>query len=431
MLSGIKNIFGVTGRPVLHSKSPYIFGLVSGAPYVRIAAENAREAYDTARSIGLKGLNVTSPFKEEICNYVDELEYPASLLKSVNTIIFGEKGSIGYNTDVNGFEKLLSANNINPWGKKFFIIGSGGAAAAAAYVLINAGAEISVCSRSIKKSEKIAANFKVGLCHWMSITQGLMNADYIVNCIPRGINVLENASLKKTQAVIDANYGNTILKEHLNSKEIKYTDGKDWLTGQARPAFELFLEEDIYKEIEFPADNTINIDIITLTGFMGSGKSVTGDILARELGYEFYDIDKMIEINAGKDVVSIFDGEGEPYFRRIEAETIKELYTRLSGQKKKAVVSLGGGAVMNEETRNIASAASLIIWLYSSLESCIERLNPGTRPLLHTENPLESAKKIFAERVYTYAGISGLVINTSQEPQRTSSKIIRELNSII
>src|SRR5512139_3297926 len=91
------DLFAVTGKPVAHSLSPDIFRLLFGALginafYMRLAAHSAREALDTARQIGLRGLNVTSPFKEEMISLVDGLDEPASRIGAVNCLAVDRPG---------------------------------------------------------------------------------------------------------------------------------------------------------------------------------------------------------------------------------------------------------------------------------------------------------------------------------------------------
>ena len=94
--------------------------------------------------------------------------------------------------------------------------------------------------------------------------------------------------------------------------------------------------------------NINNKQNISLCGMMGSGKSAIGKILANKLNYNFIDIDKMIEIEAKKTINKIFEEDGEEYFRDLEEKiTINIL------EKKKTIVSLGGGAIINNNIRNV------------------------------------------------------------------------------
>jgi shikimate dehydrogenase len=429
-----RNIFGVTGKPVLKSKSPLIFNSVFDYPFIRLVAESAQEAIETAKSIGLKGLNVTSPFKEMILKYIDKYEHPVNILDSVNTVLFSESFSTGYNTDINGIVQLLNSNEINPAGKKCLVMGAGGAAAAAVWVLPRMHADVMIWGRNYRKTDTLAKKLRVAKCRWNDLQSVISKTDIIVNCLPGGVNPFDKVELPQQSIVIDANYNNPKFSDYIIDCKIKYISGEDWLAGQAIYAYRLFTgEEPDFEMLRTAAKSPVknNIDILALTGFMGSGKTVTGKILARELGYEFFDIDKMIEEQTGKTIPEIFETNGESYFREKEFSTIAQLYNSLNNQKAKAVIALGGGALMNNEARKIVSGNSIVTWLFSPLENCIERLNPGSRPLLNYENPVDFANRIFDERVDSYADVSDMVVNTTQEPQRTTSKIIRELNSII
>ena len=86
---------------------------------------------------------------------------------------------------------------------------------------------------------------------------------------------------------------------------------------------------------------------LTLTGMMGVGKSTVGKILAKKLQYTFIDIDKLIEKKEGLSINSIFENKGENYFRKVESKiTLSEL------KKDNSVISLGGGAFLNDAIRN-------------------------------------------------------------------------------
>ena len=126
-------------------------------------------------------------------------------------------------------------------------------------------------------------------------------------------------------------------------------------------------------------NNKINI---SLCGMMGSGKSTIGKILANKLDYNFIDVDKMIEIDAKKSIKKIFEEDGEEYFRDLEEKiTINIL------KLKKTIVSLGGGAIINEKIRNSIKKNSYNIYLNVDLDILIKRLkNSKTRPLIYKKN---------------------------------------------
>ena len=118
---------------------------------------------------------------------------------------------------------------------------------------------------------------------------------------------------------------------------------------------------------------------IFLTGFMGSGKSTIGPILANVLGYAFVDLDEAIARQAGRPVQRIFAEEGETAFRKLEREALRE-----TGQREPIVVAVGGGALTFEENLQWALANGVVVYLYVSLDDLLGRLIHGrtVRPLL-------------------------------------------------
>ncbi|MEX0747156.1 MAG: shikimate kinase, partial [Rhodothermales bacterium] len=121
---------------------------------------------------------------------------------------------------------------------------------------------------------------------------------------------------------------------------------------------------------------------IYLTGFMGSGKSTVGPLLAQRLGYEFVDLDEAVEKVAGKPVQTIFVDEGEAEFRRIEA-----LKLRAVSRRARVVISLGGGAVTAEDNLYFVVTNGMLIYLRVAPEVLAERLrnDARVRPLLLDE----------------------------------------------
>lgn len=120
---------------------------------------------------------------------------------------------------------------------------------------------------------------------------------------------------------------------------------------------------------------------IVLTGFMGSGKSTVGPLVAERLGWNFVDVDDVIEAEAGCKIAEIFARDGEAAFRDRERETI----ARLSGQEA-LVLALGGGAIERTETRDLllSGAGTLLVHLEVELATTLKRCQgtEQTRPVL-------------------------------------------------
>jgi shikimate kinase len=137
---------------------------------------------------------------------------------------------------------------------------------------------------------------------------------------------------------------------------------------------------------------------LILTGMMGVGKSTVGKKLAKKLKFKFVDIDGVIEKQEKKTIQEIFKTKGENYFRKVEEKaTLKEL------KRNNLVISLGGGAFMNDNIRKEVKESSLSIWLDIDTNLLIPRLkNIAKRPLLNKENLEQSIKKIYSHRKKTY-----------------------------
>ena len=137
---------------------------------------------------------------------------------------------------------------------------------------------------------------------------------------------------------------------------------------------------------------------LALTGMMGVGKSTVGKILAKKLNYNFIDIDKIIESKESNSISSIFKNKGEVYFRKIENDiTIDEL------KRSNSVISLGGGAFINNSIRQNTKKNSTSFWLDVPIEELIKRLkNNKLRPLIFNKNISETVKKIYFDRKKIY-----------------------------
>ncbi|MDR1941745.1 MAG: shikimate kinase [Endomicrobium sp.] len=138
---------------------------------------------------------------------------------------------------------------------------------------------------------------------------------------------------------------------------------------------------------------------LVFTGFMGSGKSVVGRAVAAKLGRKFYDTDILVETSAALCINEIFEKYGEQVFRQMESRAIE----RVSAEKS-AVISCGGGAVLNLKNVENLKKNSIMIRLYAKAETIFERIkNDASRPLLKRADPLKEIKRLLNEREEFYA----------------------------
>jgi len=161
---------------------------------------------------------------------------------------------------------------------------------------------------------------------------------------------------------------------------------------------------------------------ISLCGMMGSGKSAVGKILANKLNYNFIDVDKMIEIKAKKTIKKIFEEDGEEYFRDLEEKiTINIL------KHKETIVSLGGGAIINEKIRNTINKNSYNIYLNVDVNILMKRLkNSKTRPLIYKKNLKKELINLikFREKFYRKAD---LIIKNETNIIETTQNILKKI----
>jgi shikimate kinase len=150
---------------------------------------------------------------------------------------------------------------------------------------------------------------------------------------------------------------------------------------------------------------------VVLVGMMGAGKSSVGRRLAARLGIPFVDADSEIEQAAQMTIPEIFAKYGEAAFRSAEARVILRL---LEGGPQ--VLATGGGAFMNADTRAAIHAKGLSVWLKADLDVLIRRVKRRSdRPLLHTDDPAETLRRLLAERSPTYSQ-ADLTIHSREVP---------------
>ncbi|SRR5581483_2202101 len=148
---------------------------------------------------------------------------------------------------------------------------------------------------------------------------------------------------------------------------------------------------------------------IALIGFMGSGKSSIGRMLARKLGWDFADTDHLIVQRDGREISEIFATNGEAFFREQEHAAIESL--RDSGRH---IIATGGGIVTQPENVTLLREMSFVVWLTATEEVIFERVSRNTnRPLLQTPNPRETIAALHALRLPLYESAAHFAIDTS------------------
>ncbi|WP_375339332.1 shikimate kinase [Oxynema aestuarii] len=160
-----------------------------------------------------------------------------------------------------------------------------------------------------------------------------------------------------------------------------------------------------------------------LVGMMGSGKTTVGRLLARELGYQFFDTDELVEEVAGCSIAQIFADAGEAQFRQLESQVLEQLCAY-----QKLLVATGGGIVLSPKNWSYLHHG-LVVWLDVSAEQLYRRLQgDSSRPLLQNPDPLATLRSLLASRQGLYAQADlRLVVGEGETPEAIVRRAIAEI----
>ena len=264
-IKGSTNIVGLIGHPVEHSFSPPMHNAAFkklGMDYAYVAfdvgSQNLKSAIEGAKSLGIKGLNVTIPHKIEVMKYLDEIDEVASLIGAVNTIDF--KDLKGHNTDgigaVRAIEEVTSIKD-----KNVVIAGAGGASRAISFYIAKYGADkLTILNRNVAKAQKLAGDVAdsnlisdVGSDSISEISSYLADADILVNTTPVGMHpnvndtpVASASEMHGDLVVFDAVYNpnETVLLKEAIKAGAKPVYGIKMLLYQGAESFKIWTGRD-------------------------------------------------------------------------------------------------------------------------------------------------------------------------------------------
>jgi len=164
---------------------------------------------------------------------------------------------------------------------------------------------------------------------------------------------------------------------------------------------------------------------IYLVGFMGTGKTTVGRLLAVQKEWNFIDLDELIELKEQRRIVDIFAKEGEPYFRKIEKKILKEVSTQ-----KKFVVACGGGIVLDKENIKIMKKTGIMICLCANCQEILKRVSSSThRPILNVEKPKERIELLLKMRAPYYMQADKMIDTSKLSVRQVVAKITKILTA--
>jgi shikimate dehydrogenase len=397
--------YGLIGAKLGHSYSKLIHERLYGCDYRLIELEpEALEPFIRAREYA--GLNVTIPYKQAVIPFCDRLTDEAKRIGAVNTLYFDDRGALtGDNTDHYGMRRMLEGFDLR--GKEVIVLGaSGGTGRTAACALSDLGARVLPLSRGASGGYEEAYGIR---------------ADFLLNATPVGMYPeisacpVDPARIPGLTGVADVIYNpaRTMLLQRAEAAGLKTRGGLAMLVHQAAGSARRFLGEavDAARVEETLTALARETRSIALVGMPGSGKSTVARCVARKLGREVFDTDRMIESRHGP-IPEIFAKEGEARFRALEAEAVKE-----ASLARGAVIATGGGAVLSAENRALLRANAFVV----QLERPLSELATGGRPL---STGVEALEKLYEARSPLYRAARDAAVQLRSAPEETAAEVI-------
>ncbi len=263
-IDGKTKVIGLIGDPVEHTGSPAIHNFLAeklgdNVVYVPFHVKKAglASAIKGAYDLGITGLNVTVPHKQQVMQEVTELEDAALEIGAVNTISVSRKGYKGYNTDFSGFMREMDYYSVIAYNRNVIMLGAGGAAKAVMYALQKTGAsKIYVLNRSKNKAKELFGHYKnveiLGFDEWKKIPQA---SDYIcIQCTSVGLSPRDDECVIKDDDFFDlVSTGvdliyvpkETVFMKKLKERGKEAYNGLRMLIYQAVASYEIFMDKEV------------------------------------------------------------------------------------------------------------------------------------------------------------------------------------------
>lgn len=168
-ITSATQLYAVIGDPIRHSKSPLMQNAALNSCQIdavytafHVKPEQLQACVEGMRALGIQGMNVTIPHKEQVMKLLDELDHSAQVIGAVNTIVNDNGRLIGYNTDGMGYVRSLKEETgVDLQSSRILMIGAGGAARGLAYALLNEGCEqLTIANRTLERAHAIAAELQ-------------------------------------------------------------------------------------------------------------------------------------------------------------------------------------------------------------------------------------------------------------------------------
>lgn len=415
--------FGLIGEKLSHSWSAEIHKKLGSFPY-QLHELSTLELKGFLKDQPWQGLNVTIPYKKDVCALADTTSEAAQAIGAANTLVKNVHGFISAdNTDVYGFEYLIKSLKVNLNHKKAIVLGAfGGAGQAICYAFNKGGAYVVGVSRN----PQVSSSFVDCTITYDQLTSHY-DADILVNATPVGmsphtgvspLSKEELAFFASLQYVIDLIY-NPLRSQLLLDAEslgLSNTNGLKMLVAQAAKASSLFLNQEIsdLKIETISQELHASKENIVLIGMPGVGKTSTGEALAKLLNRPWIDTDLLIKQKAHCDAATYLQTHGETTFRRLEHTVIEEI-SSMTG----VVISCGGGVVVTPSNYQLLRQNGKLVYLTRPLKE----LAIAERPLSQSRGVQELAK----ERLSLYEAWADVTFSCLGNPDANAKGLLTTL----
>ncbi len=403
---------GLIGYPLGHSWSKEIHAFLLGEDCYTLHECRPEDLETFFRTTDLDGFNVTIPYKQAVIPLLDEIDPAAKRIGAVNTVVRRNGKFIGYNTDYEGFIRMLEVNGIELKDRRAAILGSGGVSRAIRTAVEALGGTYDIVSRRASDDaityEQMYAN----------------ETDYsiVINATPVGMSPKEEESpadlsrFSKIEAAVDviANPLRTEFCFQAHELGIPSCGGFEMLVRQAIAADRWFTGQPMDEALALPCMNHLlkQRRSIVLIGMPTSGKTTIAERIHKLTGRDLVEMDEILTERIGMPISQCFAEKGEAFFRAAETELTKEL------THGNAVISCGGGVVKNRDNMRYLSRNGLVFWIDRDPSLLF---GSSSRPLSQSK---EDILRLYEERKDLYRRYSDIQIKNNGTLEEAVKKIL-------
>ena len=410
--------YGLIGEKLSHSFSKEIHEQLAHYSYelCEIAPDELSSFLEKRE---FSAINVTMPYKKAVIEHLDCISDEALALQAVNTVINRGGKLYGYNTDYLGMRDMIIKNGVSLSGKKVLILGTGGTSRTSALVAQNLGArEVLLVSR-----EK-----KAGAIDYAEAYSLHSDTQVIINATPVGMypdsysSPIDISGFGSLEAVFDAVYNPLRTSLVLDAKEkgLCAEAGLYMLVSQAVHAIEHFIDAEFEDNVVDTSFDKISKqkENIVLIGMPSCGKTTVGELLAKDLKREIFDLDTEVEKRIGCTIAEYFKTHSEKEFRDIESFVTAEI-----SKKNGVIISTGGGCILRSENVRALRSNGRLYFIDRSLKNLIPT---DSRPLASKISDIE---RLYGTRYSIYTSVCDARIDGDLTPTEESNLIREEFYS--